>query len=169
MRAKKISLDEAKSDRLFYFVGNVVIYRESDGRCLILKRGENEKVHPGKYCVPGGKLQWSDLDIERPTRMNGDVYDFENALENLLSREAKEESGLELSGPPIYINSVAYVGPNGVPTMMVKFTMKYKSGEVELEKTSFTDYAWVNEMEIQKFDCIRGIREEIIQAISLHQ
>lgn len=49
MRATKISLDNAKSNNLFYFVANVLIYRESDRRCLILKRSEEEKVHPGKY------------------------------------------------------------------------------------------------------------------------
>jgi len=46
MLADKISLDNAKKDKLFYFVANVIVYREKDGRCLILKRSENEKVHP---------------------------------------------------------------------------------------------------------------------------
>ena len=64
MRAKRISLKDAKQDKLFYFVANVVIYREKDGRCLILKRDEREKVHPGKYAVPGGKLEWEDLDLK---------------------------------------------------------------------------------------------------------
>jgi len=36
-------------------VANVVVYRGLDGRCLILKRHEREKVHPGKYAQPGGK------------------------------------------------------------------------------------------------------------------
>ena len=54
MPAKEISVAQAKKDKLFYFVPNVVIYRESDGRCLILKRDEREKVHPGRYAVPGG-------------------------------------------------------------------------------------------------------------------
>ena len=69
MKAKKISVDNAKKNKLFYFVANVVIYREADGRCLILKRDEREKVQPGKYAVPGGKLEWADLDMNNPTRM----------------------------------------------------------------------------------------------------
>ncbi len=77
MKAKKISLENAKQDKLFYFVANVIIYRNSDKRCLILKRDMREKVHPGKYAVPGGKLEWKDLDINNPTRENGDVLDFE--------------------------------------------------------------------------------------------
>ena len=93
MPAAKISLDRAKKNKLFYFVANVIIYRESDKRCLILKRDEREKVHPGKYAVPGGKLEWEDLDIAKPTRINGDVLDFENAVEDLLARETLEEAG----------------------------------------------------------------------------
>lgn len=34
MPAEKISLKNAKEDKLFYFVANVVIYRQKDGRCL---------------------------------------------------------------------------------------------------------------------------------------
>ena len=167
MKAEKISLDNAKTNQLFYFVANAFIYRESDGRCLIIKRSENENVHPGKYCVPGGKLEWSDLDITAPTRMNGDVYDFEDILEKLLLREIKEESGLEVSGSPVYLNSIGYVGPKGVPVMMMKFVVKYKSGEVSLENESFSGYEWVNETEVKNFDCIDGITEEITSAIVL--
>ena len=73
MPAKEISLKDAKQDKLFYVVANVVICRESDGRCLILKRSARERVHPGKYAVPGGKLEWVQLDLARPTRGNGDL------------------------------------------------------------------------------------------------
>ena len=81
MPAEKISLNNAKEDKLFYFVANAVVYRESDGRCLILKRSEREKVHPGKWAVPGGKLEWEQFDLRKPTRVNGDVLDFESAVE----------------------------------------------------------------------------------------
>ena len=66
-RATKISLKDAKENKLFYFVANVVIYCAKDKRCLILKRHEREIVHPGKYAVPGGKLEWKDLDLKKPS------------------------------------------------------------------------------------------------------
>ncbi len=167
MPAKKISIENAKEDKLFYFVANVVVYRESDGRCLILKRGEREKVHPGKYAVPCGKLEWKDLDLKNSTRMNGDVVDFENAVENLLKREVAEEAGIEIQDELFYINSVAFVRPDEIPVVLVKFAAKYKSGEVVLEKKGFTDYAWVNGEEIENYDCIDGIEEEIRKAIKI--
>lgn len=167
MPASKISLENAKQDKLFYFVANAVVCRKSDGRCLILKRSKNEKVHPGKYGVIGGKLEWKDLDIHKPTRMNGDVFDFENAVEKLLAREAKEEAGIEIGTELKYLNSVAFVRPDETPAVLVKFAAQYKGGEVCLEKDSFDDYAWVNEEEAKQYDCIEGIAQEIAAALKV--
>jgi 8-oxo-dGTP pyrophosphatase MutT (NUDIX family) len=167
MPAKKISIDNAKQDKLFYFVANVVIYRESDQKCLILKRDEREKVHPGRWAVPGGKLEWADLDITKPTRMNGDVLDFENAVENLLARESKEEAGIEIQNDIFYINSVAFIRPDETPVVLVKFAARFKGGDVVLERGAFTNYAWVNAEEIEKYPCIDGIQEEVAQTIAI--
>ena len=167
MPASKISLDNAKSDKLFYFVANVVIYREADGRCLILKRDPREKVHPGRYAVPGGKLEWAELDITKPTRVNGDVLDFEDTVEKLLAREAAEEAGVVIEPKLTYINSVAFVRPDGIPVVLVKFAAKYAAGEVRLEHGAFTDYAWVNEAEVKNYECIDGIQKEIAETIRL--
>lgn len=165
--AKKISLENAKDDKLFYFVANVVVYRKSDGRCLILKRSEKEKVHPGKFATPGGKLEWNDLPLSKPTRMNGDVIDFENAVEDLLKREVMEEAGIEIENNLKYINSVAFIRPDGIPVVLVKFAAKYKSGSVVLEQDAFSDFAWVNELEVWDYDCIEGIAEEIEKTIGM--
>lgn len=167
MPAEKITLDNAKHDKLFYFVANVVVFRDSDKRCLILKRDLREKVHPGKFAVPGGKLEWNNLNINQPTRMNGDVFDFENAVEDLLKREVWEEAGIEIEDDLTYINSVAFVRPDGIPVVLVKFAAKYKSGNIKLEQGAFTDFAWVNQDEVKHYDCIQGIPEEIEKTIQL--
>ncbi len=167
MAAEKISLDQAKQDKLFYFVANVVILREEDKRCLILKRDTKEKVHPGKFAVPGGKLEWINLDLNKPTRLNGEVLDFENVIEDLLKREVFEEAGIEIKNNLTYINSVAFIRPDGIPVVLVKFAAKYKSGQIKLEKGAFTDFAWVNQTEIKNYECIQGIPEEISKTIQL--
>jgi len=167
MPADKISLDNAKKDKLFYFVANVVVYREEDKRCLILKRDSREKVHPNKWAVPGGKLEWKDVEIGKQTRMNGDVIDFENAVEELLIRECKEEAGIEISGDLRYINSVSFIRPDGIPVVLVKFASKYKSGDIKLEKGAFTDYKWVDSKEVKDYDCILGVKEEVEKTIGL--
>src|SRR3989344_6384206 len=167
MPAKKISLDNAKPDKLFYFVANVIVYRESDKRCLILRRSEREKVHPGKYAVPGGKLEWKDLPVDNPSRVNDDVLDYENTLEELLRREVQEEAGLEIELPLNYINRVAFIRPDGIPVVLVKFAAKYKGGEVKLEEGAFTEHAWVNAEEVKKYDCIEGTDEEVKETMEL--
>lgn len=167
MKAEKISLDNAKTNKLFYFVANVIVYRESDGRCLMLKRDKREKVHPGKYAVPGGKLEWGELDIGHPTRINGEVIDFQNAVENLLKRETLEEAGIEIYNFLQYINSAAFIRPDEVPTVFIKFCAKYKSGNVVLEVGGFTDFVWVNAEEVENYDCIGGMKEEIEKTIKI--
>lgn len=167
MPADKIHLGHAKEDKLFYFIANVVIYREKDSRCLILKRHHREKVHPEKYAVPGGKLEWQNLDISKPTRVNGDVLDFQYVVEDLLRRETLEEAGIQIKEPLHYLNSVAFIRPDGIPAILVKFAARYSKGTIELEQGAFTDHQWVNEDEIDKFECIEGIAQEVKDTIKL--
>ncbi len=168
MKTEKISLDNAKPHKLFYFVASAVIYRASDSRCLILKRSAEEKVHPNKYCAPGGKLEWTNLDLTKPAKMNGDVYDFDNALENLLIRECYEEAGVQIDSTIHYLNSVAFVRPDGIPVMLIKCAAQYTSGEVVLEPGAFTDFAWVNATEALNYDCIQGTPEEVKKTIEIY-
>lgn len=165
MPAKKISIDFAKKEKLFYFVATVIVYRENDGRCLILKRSKKEKVHPAKWGVIGGKLEWHDLDILKPSRINGDVLDFENKVEELLKREAKEEANIEIENQLHYIHSVVFIRPDEIPVVMLEFAAKFKGGKIKLEEEAFEDFAWVNDRQVKKYDCIRGIQEEIGYAI----
>lgn len=168
MPADSISLDEAKQDKLFYFVANAIVVRRSDMRCLILKRHPREKVHPGRYGVPGGKLEWNDLDLQNPSRLNGDVIDFQNAIEKLLVREAKEEANVDIDPDHMrYINSNAFIRPDGIPVVLVKFAAEYTGGDIKLEEGAFTDYAWVNADEVKKYACIDGVEEEVIRSIEL--
>ncbi len=167
MSAEKISLQNASENKLFYFVANAVVYREEDKKCLILKRDEREKVHPGKYAVVGGKLEWGDLDINNPSRNNGAVLDYDNAVEKLLHREVFEEAGIEIHPELHYLNSVAFIRPDGIPVIMVKFAAMYKSGDVIPEQGGFTDYAWVDGQEVLLYDCIDGIQEEVKDTLAI--
>ena len=167
MPAEKISLNEAKEEKLFYFVANLVVYREDDGRCLILKRSENETAHPGKWAVPGGKMEWADFDLKNPSRINGDILDFENSVEGLLIRETLEEANVEVEDDFTYLNSVTFIRPDEVPVVLVKFAARYKSGEAKPEEGAFTDIAWVNAEEVKKYDTIDGVPEEIARTIQL--
>lgn len=163
----KISLDKAKPNKLFYFVVTGVIYNPKLKKCLILKRSEKEKAHPGLWGVIGGKLEWSDLENNQPTRQNFDILDWEDLIEKLLKREAKEECGLEVRGLK-YLDNVVFLRPDKKPVVCFKFGVKYKSGEVDLAP-EFDDFKWVDGKEVKTFRCIQGIDKEVAQTIDLFQ
>ncbi|PCI28614.1 hypothetical protein COB52_03435 [Candidatus Kaiserbacteria bacterium] len=165
--ATEINIEEAKKDKLFYFVVNVVPFRSSDNRCLIIKRSEREKAHPNKWAVPGGKLEWGDLDVNNPESMNGIVKDYDSAISELASREVKEECGLDLFGDMYYLMSKAFIRPDGVPVVLIKFASEVLDGDIVLEEGAFTDYAWVNKDEALQYDCIDGVPEEIKKTLEL--
>lgn len=167
MRAKNVSVKNAKQDKLFYVVTGATIYRRSDARCLILKRSEREKVHPGKWANAGGKLEHKDLRMDSPTSVDGDVTVFEDALNELLMREVEEEAGVKIKPGPRFIGSKVFVRPDETPVVLLKFGVEYESGEVQPEEGAFTEYAWVNADEVKGYDCIDGVAEEISAAIRL--
>ena len=61
MSDQQISSDKAKQDKQFYVVANIIIINITERTCLILKRSDSEKVLPGKYAFPGGKLEHGDV------------------------------------------------------------------------------------------------------------
>ncbi|HEY8108944.1 MAG TPA: NUDIX domain-containing protein [Patescibacteria group bacterium] len=166
MPASKISLDQAKPNKLFYVVATAMPYRKSDGRCLILKRDERETAHPGKWGVTGGKLEHEDFDLAKPTRMNGDVYDFQGAFEKLLRKEAKEEAAIKLGDDFRYLGSLVFVRPDETPVALFQFAAEYAGGDVKPEVGGFTDFAWVNAEEVKQYDCIDGIHDEVSRTIA---
>ncbi len=167
MKAERISIEQAKPDKLFYLVTSATIYRSDDGRCLILRRSDDEPVHPGKWANAGGKLEHKDLDLENPTSIDGNVVVFEDAIPRLLGRETLEESGLVVDENEKYIGSKVFVRPDGIPVVLIKFGVEYKDGEVKLEKGAFTDSAWANADEVKDYDCIDGVVEEVAATIEV--
>src|SRR5260221_13429860 len=84
-----ISTDEAKQDKLFYIVANIIIVDSTKRACLLLKRGENEKVYPGKWGHAGGKLEHQDVNkliLEAGVKP---IEGIDNILGKLAKREAK--------------------------------------------------------------------------------
>lgn len=166
MKVMKISLEKAKTDKLFYFVVTGVIYHPKLKKCLILKRSKKETAHPSLWGVIGGKLEWSDLKNNPITRQNFDILDWEGMVEKLVKREALEECGLVVNDPK-YLDSVAYLRTDLVPTICVKFAVFYVKGKVKISP-EFDNFAWVNGQEVKKYKCIQGIAKEVINTIKIY-
>lgn len=164
MKKYRISIERAKKNKLFYFVATTTIYRKSDGRCLILKRSKKEITQPGRWSVPGGKLEYDDLKNLTFTKKDNVAYQF-NLVEKLVRRETKEECGLTID-KVTYLNDIVFVRPDNVPVVCVKFASMHKSGKVKIAP-EFDDYAWVNNKEIKNYDVISNVIDEVKQTIKL--
>lgn len=163
-----ISLDKAKPHNLFYFVVTGTIYHPKLKKCLILQRSRYEVAHAGLWGVTGGKLSHQDFLDNPPTRKNHEIWDWYDIIEKLLIREAKEESGLEVYQPKILNAGTGFVRPDGVPVVMFKYGLKYKSGKVKIEEESFEDWAWVDEKEVKQYDIIDEIDNDVASTIKAY-
>lgn len=125
-----------------------------EGKFLITKRNLNKKAFPGKWTVPGGRLEVADYINEK--KDTGDHW--YNVLEKVLKREVKEETGLEIENIK-YLTSITFLRGED-PTLIVSLYANYKCSEVKLNEES-VDYKWVSLNEAKNFDLIGGIYEEL--------
>ena len=128
---------------------------EDEGKYLIAKRAEWEKAFPGKWTVPGGKLEIMDYVLKKKDTSEH----WYNVLENLLKREVMEEVSLEIENIN-YVTSLVYVRDDEIPTLIISLYANAKTENVVLEKC-LTEFKWVDLGEAKEFDLIEGIYEEI--------
>lgn len=139
-----------------HYIAVTGIIKNKDGKYLICKRSENEKAFPGKWCVPGGKLEKNDF-INKPKDTSDHWLDV---FERVLEREIFEETGLKIKNIG-YVSNLAFIRPNGFSTVIVSLYADYDSGEVSLDKEALVDYAWVDLNELKNYNLIENIYEQI--------
>jgi len=108
-----------------------VVVRDTSGRCLLLKRALSSKGNPGKWDLPGGK-----------------VDPGENFEQGLL-REVAEETGLAIS-----IQRVVGAVESELPTRRVVYLIlegRLESGQVQLS-SEHDEYVWINRWQLPKME-----------------
>lgn len=141
-------------NKLHYIVVTGILVNK-DGKFLIAKRADWEKAFPGKWTVPGGKLEVLDYAL----RKKDTSEHWYNVLENLLKREVMEEVGLGIDDIS-YITSLVYIRPDGIPCLIISLWARPKTENVKL-CDALTDYKWVDLKEAEEYDLIEGIYEEL--------
>ena len=115
-----------------------IILLSETGKCLLLKRSMSSKGNPGKWDLPGGKID------------HGETFD------QALLREVKEETGLEAN-----IIGVAGTTYSESPTHRIVYLIVEGSaapGDVQLS-SEHDEYCWVDTKELSKMDLVAQFNE----------
>ncbi len=144
------------SDRnLTHYVVVTGIIVNKEGKFLITKRADWEKAFPGRWTVPGGKLEVIDYAL----RDKDTPYHWYNVIEDLLKREVMEEVGLEVKNID-YATSLVYIRPDKIPCLIMSLFAEAVSEDVKL-CNALTEHVWVNLEEAKNYDLIEGIYDEL--------
>src|SRR3989304_2318319 len=130
-----------------------------DEKYLITRRSLNKRRFPGKWTVPGGKLETKDyIDLPKETE-----HYWYNVLEKVLKREVKEETGLEIKNIT-YLTSLATIHEDGSPSLVISCLAEHDSGEIILQEEENDKHAWVSLEEAKNYDLLDGIYDELVMA-----
>ncbi len=132
---------------------------QKEGKYLITRRAPAKKRFPGKWTVPGGKLETSDyLALPRDTE-----HYWYNVLERTLKREVEEEVGLTITNVE-YLTSLATIHADGRPSLVISCLADWESGETVLQENESDAFAWVSVEEARQYELIDGILDELVLA-----
>lgn len=128
-----------------------------EGKALITKRTASKKKWPNKWTVPGGKVEDADF-LGTPTEINNQWY---NTLENAVVREVKEETGLRI-GDISYLCNIAVPG-----TIILSYIAELDDDldNINLQLEECDEYAWIGIDDLDKYDLIEGLEEELFVAL----
>jgi len=127
-----------------------------NNKYLITKRADWEKAFPGRWTVPGGKLEVLDYAL----RDKDTKHHWYNVFENLLKKEIKEEVGLGIDNIG-YVTSMVYSRPDNIPCLIISLFAYPVSDDIKL-CSALTEYEWVSLEEARNYDLIEGIYDELL-------
>jgi ADP-ribose pyrophosphatase YjhB (NUDIX family) len=126
---------------------NAVVRRGDE--VLISKRSQEELHQPGKWTIPGGKVE----------RTKGQVW---HVIEKTLAKEVLEETGIKIKNDPFFIVNNTFIRSTGQHVVALIFLCEYKSGKAKpLEDTD--DVKWITKKEINNFDFAPNVKKYILE------
>jgi ADP-ribose pyrophosphatase YjhB (NUDIX family) len=124
---------------------NAVVVK--NGKILIGQRSYEESHEPGRWSIPGGKVD----------RTNGGV---DNIVEETLKREIHEETGVEIDDEVKLIGNNTFIRSTGHHVVVLTFLCNWKSGEAKpLEDT--IGIKWLAKEEVGQYDFSNGVLKYI--------
>lgn len=125
---------------------NVIIFNKKN-EVLLSQRSFEEEHEPGKWTVPGGKIENEDGDD-----------DTINIIQLTAKREAMEEVGVNIEDDIHLVHNKIFRRSTGQMVLALNFAAKYKSGAPKpLEDT--INVKWVRYKNLDQYDYPPFIRE----------
>jgi len=132
----------------FQILVNGVVFKGET--VLISQRSWEEEHMPGRWTIPGGKVDHADDDI----------FDV---LQKTVRREVMEETGVEIAEEMEIVSNNSYTKENGQHVIAIVFKCHYKSGEAKpLEDTIACKWATIDE--VKAIDFPPHVKEYILEA-----
>ncbi len=146
-------MQDNKQKNSFQILVNGVVFKAN--KVLISQRSFQEEHMPGRWTIPGGKVD----------NGNEDVF---NVLQQTAQREILEETGVEIVDDMELVTNNRYVKENGQHVVAIVFRCHYKSGEpMPLEDT--IDCKWATIKEVKAIDFPPNVKEYILAASELEE
>lgn len=144
-------VDATINPKVHSVIVNGVVF--NGDKVLVSQRSMEEAHEPGKWTIPGGKID----------RTEGDVF---NIIEKTLAREIKEETGVEIEDEVKLVTNNTFIRSDGQHVIAMVFKCKYKSGEPKsLEDT--VDCKWATLEEVKKMEFPPNVQGYILKAFEL--
>jgi mutator protein MutT len=129
-------------DKKHIIAVTALIKNQKGDKFLMLKRNKNEIAYPGKWALPGGKIEKGET------------------IMNVLKREVAEETGLKIEDYKQFIGDYTFIRPDGHNVVGLTFVVKAKSDDVVMS-SDFEDYKWLTPQELKNIDYIKGTEKEV--------
>lgn len=135
-KPKSDSVYDPGDNKTHLVIVNAVIIK--DDTVLISQRSLKEPHMPGKWTVPGGKVEKTEGD-------------FWNIIEKTLFDEIMEETGVKIKDKIRFLTNNTFIRSTGHHSIALIFLCEWDSGEPQaLEDT--LDVKWIKKEEIENFD-----------------
>lgn len=141
------------TNKIYSVIVNAVVIKE--GKALLSQRSFEEAHEPGKWTIPGGKIENKPDEIE-----------IMNVVEKTLAKEVMEEVGVEITDNVSLITNNTFMRSNGQMVIALVFLCHYKSGEAKaLEDT--INVAWVSKDELDSYEFPPNVKEYVAKGFEL--
>jgi len=145
------------SSKLHSILVNAVVFKED--KVLVSQRSWDEGHEPGKWTIPGGKVE----------RTEEETF---SVLEKNLAKEVLEETGVGIEDEMSLVSNNTFIrSSDNQHVVVLVFKCKYKSGEAQpLEDT--VACKWVTKEELKGLEFppnVKGYIEKAFEVSSSHE